>query len=159
MFILLNLTQFHFTYAALRHSPLPSCLPPTFEVLIDALAFYGPQTQDSHHLPLAESVQVVEERHQRIAADHCPRGHPLEETTQRREEVLVVAERLRLAKVFRNNAVQEKEGPARHFGPSTDQEPLQEFITPPKRKLLMADVVRPLARFAQEPPGMACRSV
>src|SRR5213594_3641928 len=78
--LLLNLAQIRFTNAALCHSPLPPGLPPAFEILIDALAFNSAQTQDSHYLTLAESIQMVEQRHQGIAAYHSASRYRFEES-------------------------------------------------------------------------------
>lgn len=70
----------------------------------------------------------------------------------------MIAQRLRLAEVFRDETLQEKKRPARHFVPSTHEESFHQLVAPPEGEPLMADVIRPMLGFAQEPLRLACRT-
>ncbi len=103
---------------------------------------------------LTEPIEVIEQGDQGVAAYHSARGQPIEKPSHRRQELLVIAERVRLTERFGDQAVQEEEGAAGHFGTTEDHKSFHQLIPPAQRQLLMRDVIAPLIGFTEKALGL-----
>ena len=68
--LILDLLKIFIGDTDFRHGSLPSCAAPALKIFIDALTFRSPESKDLDDLALSESIEMVEESHQCIAAHH-----------------------------------------------------------------------------------------
>jgi len=77
--MILDVMKLHVGQPDFLHEPEPAGPTPALEVLIDALAFSRAKAQQSHHVTLSQPIQMVEQGHQGIAAEHSPCGQTVQE--------------------------------------------------------------------------------
>lgn len=137
--------------AHIFYRALPAGVPPSLEVFIDPLTFRSRHPQNRDDLPGTQSITMVVERDERVAADDGPAQPSVDQPAERSQQIRMVAERLRLAVLPGDERVQQEQRPARHFGASTSQKPLQILRAPTEDEFFMSDVVAPLPRLAEKP--------
>src|SRR6185437_1603310 len=145
--------------AHLIHRALPTGVTPPAKIFINALALQPIESGHGNHFPRTPPINMMIERDQRVTADDRPSCKSVEKSTERSQQIRMITKRFRLTVLFGHQRVEQKQRSAWNFGASTDEKPLEVFRTPTQRKLLMLNVIIPLAGLPQESFCGTCRTI